>query len=364
MIITNLQADGFKNLKAVDISLSPGLNIFVGEIAQGKTNLLELIWLLTGVRSFRNSADKNLFNFDGDGVISAKLSYRDFERECFLSLDAKKGDKKRAVTINGVPVARLSKLFGNLRAVIFTPDDLALTVYEPALRRAFLDLSISQIKPQYAAVLSRYNRILAQRNAFLKQGNYSDFCGDTEMWDEQLIRTGTHISTYRRVYTKILARTAAKIYADISGGREIFGALYRSNDFKDLSADDEYTSEHYKARLSSHTADERRLGTTLVGIHRDDLALTLDGLPLRDFASQGQRRSAALALKLAQAKILALETADSPVVLLDDVLSELDSHRQSFLLRDLDGFQTIITSCNELSGGKTFKVTGGTIGTL
>jgi DNA replication and repair protein RecF len=351
MTITKISADGFKNLKAVDITLSSGLNLFVGENAQGKTNLLELLWIMTGVKSFRGNSDKNFLGFDAE-KISVKISYRDFERDCILTYDSKRSEK--LITLNGVQVPRLSKLFGNLRAVIFTPDDLSLVSSEPALRRAFLDLSISQIKPQYAAVLHRYNKILAQRNAYLKSGD-TDI--DTEMWDEQLIKTGTHIATYRKVYIEILNRYAKKIYGEISGEREEFNCSYRSSVFDSR----EYTHEYYLSRLHSHTEAELRLGTTLVGIHRDDLNLSLNGLSVRDFASQGQRRSAALALKLAQAKILAAETGDSPVILLDDVLSELDSRRKSFLLRDLEGFQTLVTSCDKNIAGKTFSVKDGYI---
>jgi DNA replication and repair protein RecF len=358
MIITKLSADGFKNLKNVDITLSHGLNLFVGENAQGKTNLLELLWIMTGVRSFRGNSDKNFFGFDSE-KISVRVDYRDFERDSVLSFEAAKGlrlcDKQRLITVNGVPVPRLSKLFGNLTAVIFTPDDLSLVSSEPSLRRAFLDLSISQIKPQYAAVLHRYNKILAQRNAYLKSGADNI---DTEMWDEQLIKTGTHISVYRKTFAAILCRYAKKIYSEISGERENLNIEYSSNVFKNNT---EYTHEHYRERLQSHIEAERRLGTTLVGIHRDDLTLTLDGLPVRDFASQGQRRSAALALKLSQAKIIAAETGDSPIILLDDVLSELDSRRKSFLLRDLEGFQTLITSCERAVAGKTFTVKDGHI---
>ncbi|MDR0943826.1 MAG: DNA replication/repair protein RecF [Ruminococcus sp.] len=348
MIIKTITADGFKNLKSVDIELSPGLNLFVGENAQGKTNLLELLWVMTGVRSFRGASDKNFLGFDRD-CIKTLITYRDFERDCILTYDSKKGEK--LITVNGVQVPRLSKLFGNLRAVIFTPDDLSLVSSEPSLRRAFLDLSISQIKPGYAAVLHRYNKILAQRNAALK------IQSRTDIWDEQLIKTGTHISIYRKTYVEILSRYAKKIYGEISGERETLNIEYSSNVFKNF----EYSHEHYKNRLSSHSEAEFRLGTTLVGIHRDDLNLTLDGLSVRDFASQGQKRSSALALKLSQAKILAAETGDAPVILLDDVLSELDSRRKNFLLRDLEGFQTLITSCERAVAGKTFTVKDGYI---
>jgi DNA replication and repair protein RecF len=356
MIIKSIKADGFKNLRNIDIALSPGLNAFVGENAQGKTNLLELLWLMTGVRSFRGTSDKDFFGFDRE-KISVSLCYRDFERDCLLSFEARKADKKRSITVNGVPVPRLSKLFGNLSAVIFTPFDLSLVSSEPALRRAFLDLSISQIKPQYAAVLSRYNKILTQRNAYLRECKNDGKTIDTEMWDEQLFKTGTHIANYRRVFTQVLDRYAKKVYADISGGREELGVSYLSSVFKD----GEYSHEKYRERLLSHAEAERKLGTTLVGIHRDDLLLTTDNLPLREYASQGQRRSAALALKISQAKIVAVETGDAPVILLDDVLSELDSRRKKFLLSDLDGFQTLITSCDDLSGGNRFFVKGGVI---
>jgi DNA replication and repair protein RecF len=253
---------------------------------------------------------------------------------------------------------RITTLFGRLKAVVFTPEDLFLASGEPLLRRTFCNLSVSQIRPAYAGVLNRYNRVLAQRNAYLKEPVNTD----TEIWDSQLAKLGAHISVYRDVYIKMLDKAAGEIYREISGGKERLEVRFHSVAYK--NEESEFTAEKYYERLVSHAEDDRRAGTTLVGVHRDDMILTLDNKPVREFASQGQQRSVALSLKLAAAKILAVEDRDPPVVLLDDVMSELDAKRRQCLLENLDGFQTFITSCEEIpvpEGGRKFYVKNGDI---
>jgi DNA replication and repair protein RecF len=270
--------------------------------------------------------------------------------------------------------------------VVFTPEDLALSGGEPAGRRAFLDLSVSQIKLSYASVLSRYNKILAQRNAFLKAANsqtnhgvhsphadHSEHLGqaDIDIWDTQLAGAGAFLSVYRNVYIKNLSHTAGQIYSELTGGRETLSLSYRSSIYKtDHITDIPDTVEgadpaFVLRRMREHLNDDRRAGTTLVGVHRDDLLIAVGGKPVREYGSQGQQRSAALAIKLAQARILSHERDEAPVILLDDVLSELDVGRRSYILRHLSGFQTLITACEDVLPGKShsgkFHVRGGGI---
>jgi DNA replication and repair protein RecF len=359
MIIEHIDVDGFRNLKNVGIELSPGVNVLYGDNGEGKTSLLEAIWVMTGVKSFRGVRERDIYGFNAKSM-TAGIIFTDKDRQQIVTALYHPFPKGLLnVTANGVTQkTRLSALFGRLKAVVFTPEDLSLASGEPLIRRSFCNLSISQIRPAYAGVLSRYNRVLAQRNAYLKE----TFNNDTEIWDAQLSKLGAHISMYRDVYIKMLDRAAGEIYNEISGGKERLSVRFHSVAYKPDEI--EFTAETYYDRLVSHATDDRRAGTTLVGVHRDDVILTLDNKPVREFASQGQQRSVALSLKLAAAKILAVEDGDPPVVLLDDVLSELDAKRRTFLLENLTGFQTIITSCEEIplpEGGRKFYVKNGEI---
>jgi DNA replication and repair protein RecF len=371
MKIKSLSADGFRNLSGVEIALSPGLNVFFGDNGQGKTNILECIWMMTGVRSFRGAKERELFGFEAE-KITAGLQFYDWERLQDIAVELPAASpRRRKITVNGVPVPRLSKLFGRFQAVVFTPEDLALSGGEPAVRRAFLDLSVSQIKVSYASVLSRYNKILAQRNAYLKSLDTSGTSGksrfDIEIWDTQLARAGAFLSVYRNVYIKTLGEVAGDFYRELSGGREKLGLAYRSGVYKDDIPETVETDrpEYYLERMRSRFAEDCRAGTTLVGVHRDDLILSVNGKPVREYGSQGQQRSAALALKLAGAQILALERCEPPVILLDDVLSELDPGRRRFLMGHLDGFQTLITACDDVAPEKgdfaKFRVKSGRV---
>jgi DNA replication and repair protein RecF len=357
MTIDNIKADGFRNLRGVDIALDSAKNVLCGDNGAGKTSLLEAVWVMTGVKSFRGAREKELLGF-GTDKLSVNVNFTDAERTQTLSYcnNLTASD----ITANGVKLQRLSKLFGRLSAVIFTPDDLNIAGGEPSNRRQFLNLAIAQIRPSYAAVLSRYNKILQQRNAHLKQSFNSSDTEIFEMWDLQLSKIGAHISLYRDVYIKMLSRAASDIYADLSSGREKLEVGFHSSVYKDIT---DFDFDTYYNKLKSRRQDDLRAGTTLSGIHRDDIVLTLDGKPVREYASQGQLRSAALSLKLAQAKILAVEKNDPPVVLLDDVLSELDFGRREYILSHLSGFQVLITACDKIESlrGKKFTVEGGRI---
>ncbi|MDR0987300.1 MAG: DNA replication and repair protein RecF [Ruminococcus sp.] len=352
MMIERIDIDGFRNLNDVVLWFDPGLNILYGENGAGKTNILEALWIMTGVKSFRGARDSDLYGYNRNGM-SICITFVDKDRRQIITA-LYHNRKLLSLTANGVAIKtmRLSTFFGMIKAVIFTPEDLALVNGEPQLRRNFLNLSISQIRPALAAVITRYNRVLAQRNAYLKD----DRNPDTEPWDIQLAKLGAHISLYRDTYTKMLDQAAGQIYSEISGGKERLAVRFYSSAYKKIIEESEFRPEYYYERLLSHIEDDRKTGATSVGIHRDDILLTLDDKPVREFASQGQQRSVALALKLAAAKILEVETGDPPVVFLDDVLSELDPSRQRYFLDNLIGYQTIITACEKVEGGKLFLV--------
>lgn len=366
MIITHLSADGFKNLKNVDITPSAGINVISGENAQGKTNLIEAVWILSGAKSFRGSKERDMVAFSGD-FARINLKLRDAVREQEIDVTLSKIPKERRVTLNGVKQRYLSGLFGALKCVVFTPEDLELSKGSPEIRRDFIDLCISQIKPQYAKTVAKYENVLTQRNALLKNISIGvSRADDLDVWDEQMARLGAYISVFKYRYTKKLCVFASKLYDEISGGREVLELKYLSTVFENLEGRDDWQSELYEeylAALKRNRAEDIRVGFTLAGVHRDDISVSVNGNIVRDFGSQGQNRSAALSMKLGQAYILFEETQEMPVILLDDVLSELDRSRREFVVSKLSGMQIFITCCEPVTKlkGKRFKVKDGEV---
>lgn len=371
MYITSVYADGFKNLKNVRIYPHERLNIFCGENAQGKTNLIEALWLCGGVKSFRNTKDKSMINIDGQ-FMNISVDFKNNFRSQNISFSmAKPNIKEKNVSLNGVKVKTLSKLFGQLYLVIFTPEDLELSKGSPENRRQFLDLSVSQIKNSYRDVVNKYENIVNQRNVLLK--NIMSGRADKsslEVWDIQLANNGAYISWLRNNYVIKLNDIASKLYNEISGGKEKFEIDYNSTIYSDMGGFKDFSPELvriYLDEIKENVNEDIRFGFTQKGVHRDDLICKINGLPVRDFASQGQHRSAALILKLAEAYILADEIDDSPCILLDDVLSELDFSRQKFVLSKIKDMQVFITCCDKNipfdknNGGKLFFIENGMI---
>ncbi len=371
MYITKLCVNGFKNLKDINISPHPKLNIFCGKNAQGKTNLIESIWICSGVKSFRNTKDKGMIDINGE-VSNIELSFQDDNREQIIKYNmARPNVKEKNVFLNGVKLKAPSNLFGNFNCVIFTPEDLDLSKGSPDNRRKFIDLSVSQIKNSYNSVAVKYENILEQRNALLKNINQGKSSKeDIEVWDMQLASMGAYISLLRYNYTKKLNSFAKRLYNEISKGKENLELKYYSTVFPDLEDKKDYRgemTEEYLNCLKKSFNDDIRAGFTTKGVHRDDLNGYINDLPVRDFASQGQHRSLALILKLAQAYILKEENNEAPCILLDDVLSELDVSRQKFVISKIDNMQVFITCCDKnipfdkKSSGKLFFIEGGKI---
>lgn len=368
MIINSFFADGYKNLSEVSISPDPCMNIFCGDNAQGKTNLIEAVWLMTGCRSFRGTRDRDFIGFDKE-MADIRLGFTDSARQQEICFSVKKGSiKDKLVTLNGVRLPLLSRLFGTLKCVVFTPEDLALAKGSPENRRSFVDLSASQLKKSFVHALNKYDKLLGQRNAFLKEIAFGRGSNDElDIWDVQLANTGAYISVIRNTYCNNLDEYTNSLYSMITDSKEKINLYYQSTIYKDMGDSTDYEgelSEIYYEKLKNHRDEDVKMGYTALGVHRDDVAAAINGLSVREFGSQGQQRSAALAMKIAQARIIADQTGEAPVMLLDDVLSELDPGRQKFVLENIEGMQIFITCCDERTvgkAGKVFKVAGGRI---
>ena len=353
MKVLELRASGFRNLETLRFSPCGGLNAVTGENAQGKTNLLEAMWLFTGGRSFRGARDQELVRA---GAQEARLSLTFFsggrEQRAELTL---RGGARQAV-LNGVPKRGMAELIGRFCAVVFSPEHLSLVKGGPAERRAFLDSALCQAKPSYAIAYARYRRTLNQRNALLKDiARHPELEDTLPIWDDRLCRSGAVLIRERHAYLERFAPRASAHYAGIAHGREELRLTYEPSCGGDMAES-----------LRRALREDIRFGHTSVGPHRDDIGIEIGGMAARLYASQGQQRSAVLAMKLAEAAVLAEACGEEPVVFLDDVLSELDGSRQLYLLSSLSGRQSFLTGCElplRALGGTAarFLVRGGAV---
>ena len=353
MKVLELRASGFRNLETLRFFPCGGLNAVTGENAQGKTNLLEAMWLFTGGRSFRGARDQELVRA---GAQEARLSLTFFsggrEQRAELTL---RGGARQAV-LNGVPKRGMAELIGRFCAVVFSPEHLSLVKGGPAERRAFLDSALCQAKPSYAIAYARYRRTLNQRNALLKDiARHPELEDTLPIWDDRLCRSGAVLIRERRAYLERFAPRASAHYAGIAHGREELRLTYEPSCGGDMAES-----------LRRALREDIRFGHTSVGPHRDDIGIEIGGMAARLYASQGQQRSAVLAMKLAEAAVLAEACGEEPVVFLDDVLSELDGSRQLYLLSSLSGRQSFLTGCElppRALGGTAarFLVRGGAV---
>ncbi len=336
------------------------MNIIYGENGQGKTNIIESIWLLTGFYSFRARKNAQLIQQGGDEAEICDRFYSHMREQNAVM----KINKKKEITLNGIKEESPRVMMGKYYAVVFSPATLGLVQDGPGERRKMLDIALSLIKPNYAVIMSRYLRVLDQRNALLKKMGERSFENDYIMpWDTELANLGAKIIKYRLDYIEMLSEISTEIYEGISSGREKFSFHY---DFSPENISEEEIKEKLIADIEkSRDADLKRLYTN-AGPHTHDLVLNLNGRDARVFGSQGQQRSCALALKLGEASIIETVTGESPVVLLDDVMSELDESRQTFILNYLDSWQVFITCCDPSTllrskKGKAFEVVEGKI---
>ena len=327
----------FRNIESATLDFCPGTNIFVGSNAEGKTSAVEGIYLFARGKSFRSQHDIDMIRFDCD-YASIDMEFNDTRRDHKMRI-AYSRDGRRLCKHNGVDIKKLSEFIGYFRAVIFCPNHLSLVKDGPSVRRSFIDTAISQIQPSYVGLLQKYNSILSQRNALIKNAYFQRdvFDATVEYWSEQLAEAAERISKKRAWYTEMLSEYSNALIGDMTGGKEELTISYRS----------QKTKEEYFKELCSNHERELKYGSTLYGVHKDDLDIELLGRDARSFASQGQQRSIALALKLSEGEISRKECGSYPVFLLDDVLSELDNKRREYILSGLKDRQTFITSCNE-----------------
>ncbi len=365
MQVSRLTFEGFRNLKPGSFEPDSGVNVIVGENAQGKTNLLEAIWLFTGTKSFRSAKDSELIGFDCDkSRLEMMFEAGGREQQAEIVIET-----RRTATLNGIKQASAAKLAGVFCGVVFSPIHLSLIKGGPSERRRLIDAAYCQLRPTYVKTLSEYARILAQRNAVCKARNTGEAAAELlDLWDYQLAQAGCRILHARQRYVQRMATTARKIYQGLSGGREEFDLRYAST----VPVLPEQTPAEMAEKLYEELRIRRRCdfaaGFTTVGPHRDDMEVYINGKSARSFASQGQQRSAVLAIKLAEAALLEEVTGEKPIALLDDVMSELDHSRQEYILNHIKNWQVFITCCDpeplkSLKSGQQIFVKNGELST-
>ncbi len=332
MIVKSLELKDYRNYKDLKMEFHTGTNILYGDNAQGKTNILESIYLCGTTKSHRGSKDRELIRFKKEEAhIRLILEKDNVPHRIDLHL---KKNKSKGVAINGIPIKKQSELFGMLNLVFFSPEDLSIIKNGPAERRRFMDLEICQIDKMYLHYLSNYNKILAQRNNLLKQIEYKRELMDTlYIWDDKLIEFGSKIIKVRTKFIEKLNILVWDIHRKITGGKEELVIRYEPN----------VKEENFKKKLKDSLERDLRFKSTSIGPQRDDLCFLIADVDIRKYGSQGQQRTAALSCKLAEIDLVKNITKENPILLLDDVLSELDRKRQTFLLNSIGNLQTIVT---------------------
>ena len=332
MIIKSLELADFRNYDFLHIDFDRGTNILYGDNAQGKTNILEAIYLSAITKSHKGSKDRDIVNFDKEEAhIRTYLEKDGIDTRIDMHL---RKNKSKGIAIDGQKIKKAAELIGLLNVVFFSPEDLSIIKNGPAERRRFVDMELCQLDQFYLYNLNHYNKIVNQRNKLLKDMYFNPSLRDTlNIWDSQLISFGSKIIERRQVFIEQLNEIILEIHRKLSGGKEDLVIKYEP----DTSIED------YEKILSSNQDRDIKLKQTTTGPHRDDFCFSTGNIDIRKFGSQGQQRTAALSLKLSEIELVKKLTKDNPVLLLDDVLSELDSNRQNYLLSTIGDIQTIIT---------------------
>lgn len=344
MRAVKLNLENFRNLKQQALNFTNEVNIIYGDNAQGKTNILEAIWIVSAGKSFRNVGDKELINHDED-FAKISLNFADEQREQRIDISYFRGRRKE-LKINDVKQRRIGDLIGKFTTVMFAPEHLNLVKEGPSERRRFIDFSLSELSPRYFGYIQEYNKIIERRNSLLKKIYDAPSLYDTlDVWDIKAAKAAAGVTRMRHDYVKRLYPLACDYLLELSGGKEKLSLEYKAfADSTDNLVENEIR-ELYLNKLRQSRGEDIKNGLTGIGPHRDDLHIEINGYSAKKFGSQGQQRSCVLALKIAEAQILYEEYDEHPVFLLDDVLSELDSKRQEYILSKLYGKQVIVTSC-------------------
>ena len=357
MVIESIRLDNFRNYDSLKLKFDSGTNIFYGDNAQGKTNILEAVFLCGTTKSHKGSKDRDLIKFNQDeSHLRMRLRKNDSPYKIDMHL---KKNKTKGIAINGVPIRKASELFGIANMVFFSPEDLNIIKNGPSERRRFMDAQLCQLNKVYLFQLSNYNKVLNQRNKLLKEIGYrQDYMDTLDIWDMQLVQYGSKLIREREMFVSRLNGIIEGIHGKLSGGREELKVSYEKN----IEAD------NFEEQLLRNREKDLKLKMTMTGPHRDDLCFEIGGVDIRRFGSQGQQRTAALSLKLAEIELVKQEIKDTPVLLLDDVLSELDGSRQHYLLESIHDIQTLVTCTgiddfveNQFKINKVFHVVDGAV---
>jgi DNA replication and repair protein RecF len=341
MVLEHIQISGFRNISQASVEFSPKTNVLVGDNAQGKTNLVEAVYLMAGGKSFRVSKFREMIRQGEETArIQLQISGEGLPFALSMQLNRKEG---KEIKKNGVRLTKLSDFLGLFRAVLFCPEHLSLVKDGPAKRRSFIDGAICQIRPYYASLLNEAKRLEEQRAALLKKSIKEPVPAELfAVWEERLATISVKVACLRADYIARLSRLAPLHFSAISANKEKFCLQYESDVFREGMSPESMTLQ-YLELLRQGRENDRKYGFTQKGIHRDDLLMFVSDFPARGFASQGQQRSAVLSLKLAEGEISREMTGQEPVYLLDDVLSELDEGRRRYITEGLVGKQVILT---------------------
>lgn len=357
MQIETLELNNFRNYDSLHLNLDSGTNILYGDNAQGKTNILESIYLCATTKSHRGSKDREIIHFDRDES-HIRMHVRKHDMSYRIDMHLKK-NKSKGIAINGIPIKKASELFGIINIVFFSPEDLNIIKNGPSERRRFVDSELCQLDKLYLTDLMNYNRILNQRNKLLKDISFRPDLEDTmDVWDEQLMDYGLRIIASRKKFVGELNDIIIDIHKNLTGEKELLNLIYEPNIQEDA----------FSFELKKNREKDLKFRQTSIGPHRDDLCVKINDIDIRKYGSQGQQRTAALSLKLSEIYLVKKIIKDTPILLLDDVLSELDSSRQNYLLKNIYNIQTLITCTgldefvsNQFKINKVFKVIDGNV---
>jgi len=368
LYLKEIKISNFRNYKEQVLTFDKGLNFISGKNAQGKTNLVEAIYMLSAGRSYRTPIDSELIRWDSD-TLYIKGTVVTGEKEKYIEIGIR-GNNKR-IKVNGIQLGKRGELFGNLLTVIFSPDELKLVKEGPSYRRKFIDQGILQVKPSYYHILTSYNKVLLQRNSLLRDCLSGKANNETlAVWDRQLAAYGANMIIERRSFVKRLSVFAAAMHRRITNGAEDLDIEYISCIDMEEDVGVSKIQQLFTERLECLRSKDIKTGVTNFGPHREDLGVSINGVDIRRFGSQGQQRTVALSMKLSEIELMKSDTGEYPVLLLDDVMSELDSSRQEYILGNLAAVQTFITGTHLVgvlkktyAQGKVFYVDSGIITT-
>lgn len=357
MYIKSLRLENYRNYETLSMDFSEGTNILYGNNAQGKTNILEALYLIATTKSHRGVFDKDLIRFGCDeGHIRSVIIKNGLDYQIDLHL---RKARAKGIAVNGQRIKRASELIGLLHIVFFSPEDLSIVKDGPSQRRRFVDMELCQLDASYLHDLSQYNKVVEQRNKLLRQIQEMPSLASTiSIWNDQLLDYGVKVIKRRCSFLQDLNEIIGEMHGKLSGGAERLELLYEPN----------VTEDHFEAELNRIGEREKYMGSTAIGPHKDDFSFVCNGIDLRRYGSQGQQRTCALSLKLSELQLVKQQIGEEPVLMLDDVLSELDTSRQNYLINSLGGIQTFITCTgldefvnNRLSIDRLYKIRNGQV---